>query len=243
MRTQLLSSALLFAPAVVMAAPVTVEQVVVSKGAYRYEHCEASQEIECQCSVDISYPRFKGLKNGDTLSAQIKKQAEAAAGEGWEHPACGGVPLKKVANGATQHNFGAEVMFENENIFQMHVGGWFYGATAAHGNPYGEPIIYDKQAGKRLSNSDIFYEQKLNALNQSILATLKKDEDWYEPWDERYNTVVSPTEVKGDIYIKDNRLKIEVHPSYPVYVDAEVPLEFIKHPAIRALYQEQKNAH
>ncbi len=241
MRAQFfLSLFIISVPIVCMASPATMETIVLKKGAYIYEQCDNSQS--CQCGVDISYPKFSGIKNAELLNSFVKNEANKAVSNEENTFACSGTPIDDVENGATEYGFSANPHFENDDLLLVSYGTGYYGAGAAHPNSDSETIMFDKRAGKILTNADIFKVNKLEALNNYILKQLENNDDWYEPWDEEYRNVVSVRDVKGDIYIKGNRLRIDVHPSYPIYIYVEIPSEFINHQAIRKLYKEPVTA-
>lgn len=241
MRALLASFPLMAISAICMASPVTMKPIVLKKGSYLYEQCDKTQLSSCQCSVDISYHQFAGLKNGELLNTFVKEQANQAVTKEENNFACHGIPIDNIENGATNFTFSVEPYFENDDLFLVSYGTGYYGAGAAHPNSDGGIVMFDKRAGKILTNADIFIVNKLEALNDYILKQLKNNPDWYEPWDEEYRNVVSVRGVQGNAYIRYNRLKIDVHPSYPVYIDVEVPREFINHRTIRKLYKEPAN--
>ena len=245
MRTLILFSLFIIAvPAIGIASPVTMTEVVLKRESYLEEKCDDVRTPVCQCEVDISYYRFSGLKNINQINSIVKKNADRSVKLASGLLGCRGKIVDKLADLPTSSmEFRASKYFENNDLLLVSYGAGFYGIGAAHPNTVNDGIIiFDKHLGKILTNADIFSVDNLGALNDYILKQLKKDPDWYDPWDEKYLSVISKEEAIGEIYIRGNRLKININPSYPVNIEVEIPLEFIAHPAIRELYKEPANA-
>ncbi|PZP85528.1 MAG: hypothetical protein DI582_05485 [Azospirillum brasilense] len=262
----LLASLLLLCPMVGHAATV-LTHVPVQQGSFLDKACLAevsgADEYEarmCYCEADIAYPQVSGVKNETVLNAALKArgiEAGKGMGEG-DGPACPGtkVDMKSVpAAGINDEQFSGAIAFENDALLSIGFSHYSYGAGAAHGNPWSDALLFDKNAGRILTLADIVDVKKLPALNRHIYEELKQTDESFlgglcadEEQDHsdsfcpaKPEAYVAEKDALGYLSLSETGLSVvfnvyAVGPYAAGPIEIEIPEQFIAHPAIKKLY-------
>lgn len=261
----LLASLLLLCPMVGHAATV-LTHVPVQQGSFLDKACLATagddeyEKNSCYCVADIAYPQIAGVKNEVVLNAALKARGLEAGknfGEG-NGPACAGERIADKAmpdGGVNDQQFSGAIAFENDALLSIGFSSYYYGAGAAHGNPWSDALLFDKTEGRILTLADMVDVKKLPALNRHIYEELKQTDDSFLGGlcaDEEQShgdsfcpakpeAYVAEKDALGYLSLSETGLSVvfnvyAVGPYAAGPIEVEIPEQFIAHPAIKKLY-------